>query len=172
MIIHGNYVGSPVAQPNWNQTDATKPDYIRGREELLQSVQNAQKAGDDAQTAAENAQTAAENAQTAAENAEKNAKDYAEIYADGLHKIFTVNVPASGWSASAPHTQTVSVSGILVTDTPHYSVVYSNNTVTALAEKEAFSMIDDLDTANGSVKFTCFEEKPEVDLTIQLEVNR
>ena len=78
MIIHGNYVGSPVAQPNWNQTDVNKPDYILGREELLQSVQNAQKAGDDAQTAADNAQTAADNAQTAAENAEKNAKAYTD----------------------------------------------------------------------------------------------
>ena len=34
MIIHGNYIGSPVAQPNWNQTDVTKPDYILGKENM------------------------------------------------------------------------------------------------------------------------------------------
>lgn len=93
-------------------------------------------------------------------------------YADSLHKLFSVNLPASGWSASAPYTQTVSVSGILSSDTPHYGVAYSSNAETALAQKEAFAMVDDLDTSNGSVKFTCFEEKPEVNLTIQLEVNR
>ena len=32
--------------------------------------------------------------------------------------------------------------------------------------------VDDLDSAAGSVTFTCFEDKPGIDLTIQLEVNR
>jgi hypothetical protein len=99
-------------------------------------------------------------------------KKYAEEYANSLHKLFSVNLPASGWSASAPYTQTVSVEGIFGTDTPHYGVAYSSNSETALAQKEAFAMVDDLDTTDGSVKFTCFEEKPEVDLTVQLEVNR
>ena len=93
-------------------------------------------------------------------------------YADSLHKDFTVTLTAAGWSEAAPYTQTVSVDGILETDIPHYGVVYSAHTTTALAEKEAFAMVDDLDTAEGSVTFTCFEEKPEVNLTIQLEVNR
>ena len=87
-----------------------------------------------------------------------------------VHKTLTLS--ANGWSSSTPYTQTVAVEGILGTDTPHYSVVYSADTETALAQKEAFAMVDDLDTTDGSVKFTCFEEKPEVDLTIQLEVNR
>lgn len=99
-------------------------------------------------------------------------KQYAESYADSLHKLFTVTVPAANWSAAAPHTQTVTLSGILATDTPHWSVVYAADTATALTEKEAFSLVDDLDTAANSLTFTCFDEKPPVDLTIQLEVNR
>ena len=99
-------------------------------------------------------------------------KKYAETYADSLHKLLTVDLPASGWSDSAPYTQTVAVEGILESDTPHYGVVYSADTDTALSQKEAFAMVDDLDTADGSVTFTCFEDKPEADLTIQLEVNR
>ena len=62
--------------------------------------------------------------------------------------------------------------GILATDTPHWSVVYSSAVATALAQKEAFAVVDDLDTAAGSVTFTCFEEKPLVELTVQMEVNR
>jgi hypothetical protein len=175
MIIHGNYAGGIFPKPDWNQQDASKADFIKGKEIVEQKISSAHneakaagEAAENAQAAAENAQVAAENAQAAAENAEKNAKDYA----GSLHKLLTVAVPASGWSASAPYTQTIAVQGILATDTPHYSVAYSADTETALAQKEAFAMVDDLDTSNGSVKFTCFEEKPEVNLTIQLEVNR
>ena len=34
MIIHGNYVGGIFPKPDWNQTDPTKPDFIRGRGDL------------------------------------------------------------------------------------------------------------------------------------------
>ena len=90
-------------------------------------------------------------------------------YVDNKHKTAEVVLTAAGWSTAAPYTQTVSVSGILSTDQPHYGVVYSDNWE---AEKEAFALVDELDTADGSVTFTCFEEKPESDLTIQMEVNR
>ena len=91
-------------------------------------------------------------------------------YVDSLHFFAGVVLPASGWSDAAPYTQTVSVSSILGTDRPIWGVMYSANN--AIAEKEAFALVDDLDTADGIVTFTCFEDKPEVDLTIQLEVNR
>lgn len=99
------------------------------------------------------------------QTAAQGAKDYASQ----LHLFRNVTLAANGWSEAAPYTQTIAVDGILETDRPHYGVVYSEN---ATAQKEAFAMVDDLDTANGSLTFTCFEEKPEVDLTIQLEVNR
>ena len=193
MKIQGNTVGTPMPRTDFNQVNPAKADYLKGRDDLLQLIQDAHTAGNiagtaagDAQTAADNAQTAADNAQTAADNAQtaaddamtaagnaqtraENAEANAKIYADSLHKIFTVAVPASGWSASAPYTQTIAVEGILATDTPHWGVVYSD---AALAEKEAFSVVDELDTAAGSVTFTCYEEKPGVDLTILMEVNR
>ena len=54
---------------------------------------------------------------------------------------------------------------------PHYGPVYSEDTETALAEKEAWMLVDDMDTADGSVTFTCFEEKPEINVTVQMEVH-
>jgi hypothetical protein len=41
-----------------------------------------------------------------------------------------------------------------------------------MAEKESYSYVDDLDTEDGFVTFTCFENKPTVTLNIQMEVNR
>lgn len=94
-------------------------------------------------------------------------------YCDAKHNKFSITVPASGWSGSAaPYTQVIAVSGILASDNPHYGIAYSGNHSDKVAQKEAFSFIDDLDTADGSVTMTCFDGKPNVDLTIQMEVNR
>lgn len=104
-------------------------------------------------------------------------KGYVESYVGSYvdsKKFVPPNVvlPADGWSAAAPYTQTVQVTGILATDRPYYGVVLSDDRETALAEKEAFAMVDDLDTGDGVVTFTCLDDKPEVALTIQMEVNR
>jgi hypothetical protein len=99
-------------------------------------------------------------------------KNYVDTKVAGAHLAAQVTLAANGWSGSGPFTQKVNVSGVLASDRVHYGVVYSRNAQTALAEKEAFALVDDLDSAAGSVTFTCFEEKPEVDLTVQLEVNR
>ncbi len=96
-------------------------------------------------------------------------KKYVDDTVANTHLTATVTLSASGWSGSGPYTQNVSIPGILATDQPHFGPVYSGNWE---AEKEAFALVDDLDTAAGSVTFTCFEEKPGINLTVQLEVNR
>lgn len=111
----------------------------------------------------------AEEANNAAANALKDAKKYS----DEKHLEPSAVLTAAGWTGdTAPYTQTVAVEGILATDEPHYAVVYSGELDNKLNQKEAFSLIDDLETADGSITFTCLEEKPEIDLTIQMEVNR
>ena len=96
-------------------------------------------------------------------------------YVDGKHFVVKVNLPSSGWAGdAAPYTQTVSVPGILATDTPHFGNVSfsSDDTSGKIKRRNSFAMIDDLDTADGSVTFTCFEQKPSLSVTVQLEVNR
>ena len=191
MIIKGNTVGTPMPRTNYEQADPTKADYLKGKDVLDQKIEaakqagidaantaqtaagNAQTAADNAQTAADNAQASADNAQTAAENAEKNAKDYAKDYTDSKRKVFNTTLTTNDWEGdSAPYTQTIGIEGILETDRPHYSAVYDADQETRLAQKEAFAMVDDLETADGSVTFTCFEDKPAVNIPIQMEVNR
>lgn len=177
MIIKGNTVGTPMPRTNYEQTNPVKADYLKGKDVLDQKIEAAKQAGIDAantaKTAADKAQTAADNAQAAAENAEKNAKDYAKDYTDSKRKVFNTTLTTNDWEGdSAPYTQTIGIEGILETDRPHYSAVYDSDQETRLAQKEAFAMVDDLETADGSVTFTCFEDKPAVNIPIQMEVNR
>lgn len=99
-------------------------------------------------------------------------KGYVDSYVDSKHFFRDVTLTVSGWSADAPYKQTVTAQGITEEDRPIYGVVLSADAAIATAEKEAFAMVDDLDTGANVVTFTCLEDKPEVALTIQMEVNR
>lgn len=93
-------------------------------------------------------------------------------YVDGKRKLFSVTLLAANWNGEGPYTQTVAVMGILSSDMPHYGAVYSADPEARLAQKEAFAMVDDLYTASDSVTVVCFEDRPGVDLSIQMEVLR
>ncbi len=102
-------------------------------------------------------------------------KKYVDSKAGSMTLNFEVTLSKESWATTtgdAPYTQSIDLADILSTDKPHYSVVYSDNVETAKAEKEAFALVDDLDTDAGRLTFTAFDERPEVDLTIQMEVNR
>lgn len=139
----------------------TADDQAANRKYVDDSVKVATGAAAGAQATADKASAAASAAQTAA-----NSK------ATKLSP-FTVFLSASGWTgSSAPYTQSVELTDILAEDRPYYGPVYSGDTALRIREKLAYSCIDDLDTADGSVTFTCFDSKPDVDLNIQLEVFR
>lgn len=195
MRIRGNIVGNLAPRTNWEQTDPTKADYLKGRDALEMLIRNtgenakteavnvannaktaadnAQAAADNAQVAADNAQTSADNALTAAENALKDSKDYTKDYCDSKRLSFSVTLTTNDWVGdAAPYKQTIGIEGILGTDRPHYGPIYSEDIATMLAEKEAWMLVDDLDTADGSVTFTCLEDKPKTSVAVQMEVHR
>lgn len=86
--------------------------------------------------------------------------------------LYTATLLSSGWSSSAPYTQTVSVSGILSTDTPIADVVLDVVTSTAMAQISAWMCVSKIETADGYITATCLENKPEIDIPIQLKVVR
>jgi hypothetical protein len=184
-VILGSSASTNTPRSDYGQTDASKADFIKNKPDA--AIQKAQSTADSAKETAEAALPRTGGKMTGAldmaGNKLTNVPDpeadgdavnmgYVTSYADGRRLKATVSVTAAGWSAEAPYTQTVTVEGMLETDRPHYGVVYSADADTRLGEKEAFMLVDDLDSAAGSVTFTCFEDKPGIDLTIQLEVNR
>ena len=95
-----------------------------------------------------------------------------KAYVDGKRFTKTATISASWSGSAAPYTQSVTVSGILATDFPHITPVYSSTLATALAQKEAWSMVSKAVSNSGKITFTCFEEKPATAIPIQIEVIR
>ena len=89
----------------------------------------------------------------------------------GNLKYVTVSWPASGWSGSAPYTQTVSVSGMTADWVPGVptAVLGSSVDVSALlAATEALGCIKMITSAAGTLTFTAPEDKPGVSLMLRV----
>ena len=92
------------------------------------------------------------------------------LYHTPIHLL--ADLPASGWSAAAPYTQTVQVAGLLATDIPLVDVTLSATLVTRIAQREAYGYVSMITTAANSITVTCDEDKPTVDLSLTLKVVR
>lgn len=82
----------------------------------------------------------------------------------------TAVLSADGWSDVAPYTQTINVPGVSTKDTPHVSLIVSDDIETGLAQEEAYGMITRGISNDGTITFMCYSSKPEITLTIQIEV--
>lgn len=86
-------------------------------------------------------------------------------------KYVLVSLPASGWSGSAPYTQTVSVAGMTADWVPGVPVLSLGSSVavsTLLAATEALGCIKMITSADGTLTFTAPEDKPGVSLTLRV----
>lgn len=91
----------------------------------------------------------------------------------GDRSAFMSSLPASGWNGEdAPFTQRIPAPDISASDTPHVTCILSDDVETALAQREAWGMVCSGKTESGSIIFMCLEGKPEVSLTLQIEVIR
>lgn len=93
-------------------------------------------------------------------------------YVDGKRAAYTATLTTTWSGSAAPYTQTVAVPGVLTSDAPHVTPVYSTTLATALLQREAWSKVSKAEAAAGSITFTCFEEKPTAAIPIQIEVIR
>ena len=80
---------------------------------------------------------------------------------------------AAGWTGSAaPYTQTVNVTGVLATDKPVIDIEVSSTVQTGLDEIEQYSYISKAVAGAGSITFSCYEDKPDIALTVSVKVVR
>lgn len=83
----------------------------------------------------------------------------------------SISLTSSGWSSSAPYTQTVSVSGMTAEDLP-IPLLDVSSASSESAEKQLrkqFSWLSYYDTSSGQITFTAKYKKPTVNLTIDLK---
>jgi hypothetical protein len=92
-------------------------------------------------------------------------------YVDSKTSIFNVTLDTSWSGSAAPYSNSVTVTGILATDTPIIDVVMSGTYSTDEARIEAWGYIYRAVTANGYITFYA-TEKPSVELPIQIKVVR
>ncbi len=104
----------------------------------------------------------------------QNTDDIAQIRDEDLVQIrgvTEITLPVSGWSSSAPYTQTVSLPGIKSTDNPIPLYRYPSNLTEAnknLIDRST-NMITSIKTNNGSVTVTCKFRKPVAEIIIGLK---
>lgn len=90
---------------------------------------------------------------------------------------YEATFPAAGWSAAAPYQQTVAVAGITVLDNPIAGQLFRDDEEEGAAAYntqalEEWGYVSRITTAEGSITGICFEDKPTVDIRVQLKVVR
>lgn len=85
---------------------------------------------------------------------------------------YTATIPSTGWTASAPYYVDVAIEGLLETDNPMITPVYTGTVETDAAIKEAWNKIDRATTGSNSLRVYAFEEVPSANIPVQLQVVR
>lgn len=109
-----------------------------------------------------------------------DAKVVGDAIANHYHNYATTatysgTLTSGGWSNSAPYSQTVTVSGILATDTPFADVNMSSASTGDAGNNliEAWSFVGRITvTADNTIVAYCYDEKPTINIPFVLKVVR
>lgn len=86
-------------------------------------------------------------------------------------KDILINLLKDNWESSAPPFYQI-VENEVITNTlnPRVDVIISTNTQNGLLEQENFGYITRVETRDGEIIFYCYQSKPNIDLTVAVEV--
>ena len=98
-------------------------------------------------------------------------KDSGKKATDFVEKNFKTATITTTWSGTeAPYIQEITISGIRDDHKPIIGPIYDDDVETAIAQQEAWSLIDKIVTDINKIICYCFTDKPEVAIDIQLWV--
>ena len=182
MSIMGNVAGLGAVRPDWAQTDEKMADFIRNKPDIGGIERDVEAVGALAEAALPKAGGAMAGdiamggsrvTGLGAPMAEGDAATKAYVDGAAAKPLYReVLLPAASWTGSGPYMQQIWSEGSRAEDRPHWGILYSGDRAARLAQKEAFALVDELEAEEDWLVFTCFEEKPGVDLTVQVEVSR
>lgn len=95
-----------------------------------------------------------------------------EINKKAEKSVYTATIPTTGWTTAAPYTVDVAIEGILNTDRPHITPIYTGTVETDKAIQEAWNKVDSIVANDGSIRVIAFEETPITEVPVQIEVIR
>lgn len=84
----------------------------------------------------------------------------------------TTIIASAFTGVTAPYKQTIKVEGILETDNPSAGAVFDDDMVIALKQRDAWGSVHRIVCGNGEITVYCYEDKPLVDIPIQLKIVR
>ena len=143
MKIRSNPVGTTMPRADYAETNPKSAAFIKNKPDA--AIKKAQ------------------------DTADQNAKD---IKLKAETAIYNGTFSSSGWSGSAPYTQTITVSGVRSTDYPFVDIDLSDVS-NASAVIEAWAMVGRCTvSADNKVTAYCYEDKPTVDIPIVFKVVR
>ena len=92
-------------------------------------------------------------------------------YVDDKRKTFTATIPVTGWTTGEQNYVDVTVSGILESDYPHITPVYTNVKATDDAIEEAWNKIKRAPAINNGLRVYA-DEIPATTIPVQIEIVR
>lgn len=81
----------------------------------------------------------------------------------------TATLPASGWSDTAPYTQTVDAPRMAALYEPIVDIVLTGAAEDKAAQLEAWSAVSEIETGEGTITAMCLEDRPECNIQIRLK---
>lgn len=142
-------------------TDAAQKDILNWFKDLTDKL------GD---VPAANLQIQIDNLEQIIDNVSNSVNSNVTELLDQIYFFKTATLPASGWSASAPFTQTISVPGLKSSYRPFVQCVNSPGTKQdkKVIQKQ-WNFVDSMNSGDGTLTAVCKFEKPTIDFQIVLK---